>query len=112
MTTTLSGNEVVGIVVVIAVVICVTVISYLTHASAEHRFVEIRLIPRLRLLPWSAQNRLRRMKLQAEQEEATAAMLSAKFRRVQKELVLMDLEDQRHAKALNPPGTSTTNPNS
>jgi len=50
----LSGSDVVGLALIFAGAVAIMFIAYVVHASAENQFVQIRFIPRIRVLPWTS----------------------------------------------------------
>lgn len=72
-------------------------IAYLIHRDSQNEVVNMS-VPRI--VPWSIAARARRVRAEAELEEAKSDLYKARHARLQQELVYPDLEDARLKKAL------------
>ena len=96
----MSKNVIETLAIVVPIVLLGMLISVLVFFDNNIHGLELR-FPRIPV-PWSVHSKIRQRRAEVELANVETDLFVAKFERAQKEMVLMDLEDKRHRKALNP----------
>jgi hypothetical protein len=87
--------EYVAVTFIIVVPVCFVIswLAYMIHCDSRGEVASMPNLPRL--FPWSVAARLRRKKMEVDLVEVDISLLAAQHTRMQKQMILEDLENHR-----------------